>query len=123
MVGTVGRHVLVELWGCNEALLSDRETVEAVLTQAVCAAGATLLSSHFHEFPGGGVTGVSVCGESHITAHTWPEAGYAACDVFLCGDHDPFLAVPVLQSGFKAGVLYVAGFERGGGGMPQRIEP
>ena len=40
--------------------------------------------------------------ESHISIHTWPEAGYAALDVFMCGSADPDLCIPVLREAFSA---------------------
>jgi S-adenosylmethionine decarboxylase len=36
-----------------------------------------------------------------MSIHTWPERGYAALDVFMCGDADPLLALPVLKEHFK----------------------
>jgi S-adenosylmethionine decarboxylase len=45
-----------------------------------------VLFSHFHAFgEGQGVTGVVLLAESHITIHTWPECGFAAADIFMCG--------------------------------------
>ena len=66
-------------------------------------AGATLLHIHLHHFePNGGVSGVAVLAESHISIHTWPERGYAAIDVFMCGKAKPENCVPVLQEAFAA---------------------
>jgi S-adenosylmethionine decarboxylase len=77
----IGRHLLLEHWG--GAMESDR--IEAALHGAAKAAGATVLSAHLHPFEGGGLTGVLLLAESHITIHTWPEHGYAALDLFMCG--------------------------------------
>jgi S-adenosylmethionine decarboxylase len=77
----IGRHLLLEHWGGE---LAPR-ALEAAMRGAAEVAGATVLSAHFHPFPGGGVTGVLLLAESHITAHTWPEHGYAALDLFMCG--------------------------------------
>ena len=66
------------------------------------AAGATLLHIHLHHFtPNGGVSGVAVLAESHISLHTWPERGFAAFDVFMCGACDPYKAMPALRAAFK----------------------
>jgi S-adenosylmethionine decarboxylase proenzyme len=46
--------------------------------------GATLLHIHLHHFePNGGVSGVAVLAESHISIHSWPKRGYAALDIFM----------------------------------------
>ena len=69
---------------------------------AVDVAGATLLHIHLHRFgDGGGVTGVAVLAESHITVHTWPERGFAAFDVFMCGRCRPELAAEVIRGALE----------------------
>lgn len=94
-----GSHLLVEMWGARN--LSDAATVEAALTEATRDAGATLLQLFVHHFgPNCGVTGVAVLAESHISIHTWPERGYAAVDIFMCGGCDPYAAVPALERAF-----------------------
>jgi len=79
-----GTHLILDLWECEG--LDELPRVEAALRDAAAAAGATLLRVDLHGFgEGAGVTGVAMLAESHLTVHTWPEHGYAACDVFLCG--------------------------------------
>lgn len=118
-MNTCGRHLLIELEMADSAIMSDKVAVEAILVKAAKATGATVLSSHFHEFPGGGVTGVVVCGESHVSIHTWPEYRYGSADIFLCAGHKPMLGVPYLQEGFKAGRIHTLELERGMGGPPR----
>ncbi len=78
------------------------------------AAGATLLHIHLHHFtPNGGVSGVAVLSESHISIHSWPEADYAALDVFMCGDAKPHLAINVLKEAFEADDVVVKEHLRG----------
>ena len=77
----IGRHLLLEHWGGT----TDPARIEAALRGAAEAAGATVLSAHFHPFQGGGLTGVLLLAESHISIHTWPEHDYAALDLFMCG--------------------------------------
>ncbi len=94
-----GTHLLVDLWGA--ANLSDPELIDRALCEAAERAGATILHSHFHHFtPNGGVSGVVVLAESHISIHTWPERAFAAIDIFMCGACDPHDAVPVLRTTF-----------------------
>jgi len=95
-----GTHLLVDLWGASR--LDDPEHIDAALREAALAAGATILHSHFHHFsPNGGVSGVVILAESHISIHTWPERSFAAVDIFMCGACDPYLAIPVLQEAFS----------------------
>ena len=93
-----GTHLLLDLWGAHN--LTDPAAIDRALRDAAEAANATILHSHFHHFgPDGGVSGVLVLAESHISIHTWPERDFAAVDVFMCGACDPRLSIPVLQSG------------------------
>lgn len=95
-----GTHLIVDLWGCEH--LDRMDHIDAALRESVAAAGATLLHIHLHHFtPNNGVSGVAVLAESHISVHTWPECGYAAFDVFMCGDARPKEAVEVLKCYFR----------------------
>lgn len=96
-----GVHLLVDLWDATN--LADPDLIDRTLREAALAAGATILHSHFHHFtPNGGVSGVVVLAESHISIHTWPERDFAAIDIFMCGACDPHLAIPVMQRTFQA---------------------
>lgn len=95
-----GTHLLIDLWGATN--LDKIDLVEAALHESALVAGATLLHSHLHHFsPNGGISGVLVLAESHISIHTWPERSYAALDIFMCGECDPYKAIPVLRRAFK----------------------
>ena len=97
-----GIHLLVDFW--DAAHLDDMAAVEAALREAAAACEATLLHVHVHAYQeNGGVSGIAVLAESHISIHTWPEIGFAAFDVFMCGRCDPHAAIPVLRSRFRPG--------------------
>lgn len=83
---TRGRHVLAELEGCAPEVLREADRVCALMREAAQAAGATALADATRTFPTGGVSGFVLLAESHISIHTWPEHGYAAVDVYTCGD-------------------------------------
>ncbi len=94
-----GTHLLIDFWDASS--LEDADAVEHALREAAEACGATLLHVHVHAFmENGGVSGIAVLAESHISVHTWPEIGYAAFDIFMCGRCDPRRAVPVLRRRF-----------------------
>lgn len=95
-----GEHLLVDFWGGSR--LDDVNLMGEALRKAAEAANATVLHIHVHEFGGeGGISGVAVLAESHISVHTWPELDYAAFDVFMCGDCRPDKAVAVLERMFS----------------------
>jgi S-adenosylmethionine decarboxylase len=107
-----GTHLIVDLFGARR--LDDLEHIKTTLTRCVEVAGATLLHIHLHHFtPNGGVSGVAVLSESHISIHSWPEADYAALDVFMCGDAKPHRCVEVLREAFSARDVLVKTHQRG----------
>ena len=68
-----------------------------------------------HKFSPQGVSGVAILAESHISVHTWPEIGYGAFDVFMCGDAEPMKAVGVLSRAFGTMDVRVKELLRGDG--------
>ncbi len=107
-----GTHLLIDIWGASG--LDDLGLVDAALREAVAATGATLLRMDLHHFsPNGGISGVAVLAESHMSIHTWPERAYAALDVFVCGTCDPYKSVPVLRRIFRPSSVQLAEMKRG----------
>lgn len=99
-MNALGRHILVEFYQCSPDILNDVEKVREMMIDATNRSGATLVTENFHHFNPYGVSGVVVIAESHLTIHTWPEYGYAAVDLFTCGDTvDPWIAFDILKSG------------------------
>lgn len=83
----LGRHIIVELYGCDSYLLSEANTLLEILTEAAMYGGATVVGRYVERFEGGGgVSAIVVIKESHISLHTWPELGYASLDIFTCGN-------------------------------------
>ena len=94
---SVGSHILADFYGIAADLLRDGAALEGLLRQAAISAGAHVLGSHFHSFgTANGVTGVVLLAESHISIHTWPEADFAAVDIFMCGSANPQRALEAL---------------------------
>lgn len=107
-----GTHLLLDFFGAQR--LDDLELMECALRGAVEAAGATLLHIHLHHFtPNGGISGVAVLAESHISVHTWPERDYAAFDIFMCGDARPELGAEVLREKFTPTRIEILEQKRG----------
>ncbi len=85
-MNALGKHLLLELKDCNREVLDDLSFLKGILLAAASEAGATVLGESFHQFEPHGVSGVVIIAESHLFIHTWPECGYAAVDIFTCGD-------------------------------------
>ncbi|AVX20453.1 MULTISPECIES: adenosylmethionine decarboxylase [Carboxydocella] len=102
-MNALGRHILAEIYGCKFDILNDVKKVEQIMVQAALEAGAEVREFVFHKFSPQGVSGVVVISESHLAIHTWPELGYAAVDVFTCGEKvDPWDACNYLAEQFGA---------------------
>jgi len=100
--------------GCDSRRFDDVAFIESEMKQAALEANATIIQSCFHQFSPYGVSGVVVISESHLTIHTWPEYGYAAVDVFTCGDEsDPWIALECLRQAFGATHVDVSEVPRG----------
>ncbi len=109
-----GIHLIVDLIGAQRT--DDLEHIETTLRQCVVAANADLLHLHLHRFTeGGGVSGMALLAESHISIHTWPEHRYAALDLFMCGRAEPRRAIAVLEAAFAPARIVVHEHLRGAG--------
>lgn len=80
-----GHHIIGEVFADPE-VLDDMEFIREVFLEATRVAGLNVLDVKFHKFEPVGVSGIILISESHLSIHTWPEDGYAAIDIFTCGD-------------------------------------
>lgn len=102
-MNALGKHLLLELRDCNRELLNDLPYLRNTLLDAAARVGATVIGQSFHQFSPHGVTGVIAIAESHLCIHTWPEYGYAAVDIFTCGEgFHPQDAVPLVVESLES---------------------
>ena len=107
-----GAHLIIDMWDAIN--LSNREIIQNTLKKIAKACDAQILHIHLHSFDENqGITGVIVLAESHINIHTWPEVGFAALDIFMCGKTNPVAAIPVLETAFKPQRMEVQTVTRG----------
>lgn len=111
---SLGRQIVAEFYACDGSLLNDVEVISAALMEAARRAGATIVSQAFHHFSPHGVSGAVIIAESHLSIHTWPEYGYAAVDLFTCGDTvSSEAAFTYLREALRAGHISTMELHRG----------
>ncbi len=111
-ISYAGKHLIIELWDAKN--ISSIPKVRKSLKDSVTAIQATLLKIHLHKFsPSGGISGMALISESHISIHTWPEYKYAALDIFVCGQVDPYKAIPVLKKIYETSNIQISEIKRG----------
>lgn len=114
LLHALGTHLLVELRECNSEILNNLEEVRDSLVSAANEAAATIIDVAFHEFSPFGISGMVIIAESHLSIHTWPEYGYAAVDIFTCGDViKPEIAADYLIRRFESKSPSVVEMKRG----------
>ena len=122
-MNALGRHILVEFFGCSSEILNQVSTIETGMVDAAEKAGATVINSTFHHFSPYGVSGVVVIQESHLAIHTWPEYQYAAVDLFTCGDSvNPWVSFDFLKEVFKAQNYSALEMRRGSVDQLERVD-
>ena len=98
-----GRHLILDLYGCDEDILNDRDQLEEALVMALMTAKANVLRVIGHKFEPQGVTLLALLAESHASIHTWPEIGYCAIDLYTCGEEtDTHAAAQYLKNRLAA---------------------
>ncbi len=99
----LGRQILVEYYNCNSEIINDVAKIESILLEATRRSQASIISHNFHKFSPHGVSGTVVIAESHVAIHTWPEYGYAAVDIFTCGETiDPWIIQEFIKESFES---------------------
>lgn len=111
---TVGRHLIAELFNCDKQILTDVNKIREIFIKAAKEANMHVVTSHFHRFNPHGVSGMVIVAESHLSIHTWPEHGYAAVDIYVCGDEaDPWNAYRIIVTELKAKQVTALELKRG----------
>lgn len=111
---SIGTHIVLEMYDCPPEVIDDLTRVRQAVREAAAAARSTLLHEAAHSFEPQGVTALGLLAESHISVHTWPELGYAAADVFTCGDEArPRAACEHLARALEAGRHEIRELARG----------
>lgn len=110
----LGRHLIVEFTGCDTSTLDNLKKLRKIMRAAAVMAGATIVNTTAHRYAPHGVTVMVVISESHLSVHSWPEYGYAAVDIFTCGESvDPYKALECIKQELGAADVQVKELARG----------
>jgi S-adenosylmethionine decarboxylase len=113
-VKALGHQIIAEFYDCDGDLLANVDYVTDAMLEAAKRAKATIVTHTFHHFSPLGVSGAIIIAESHLAIHTWPEYGYAAVDLFTCGDSlHTEQAFHYLREALKSGTFSTMSLERG----------
>lgn len=120
----IGKHLTVDMYGCGFDTLDNLEFVKSAMLTAVREANMTLLDFSYYKFEPQGLTALALLAESHMSIHTYPELGYAAIDVFTCGDHSrPDKAVAILKTFLRPEKTKITNIRRGDFGSESDMKP
>ncbi len=110
---TPGCEWVVDAGGCRADLLSSKGAIESLLASLVEALDLHPAGSLWREFPAtGGLTGMLLLSESHLTVHTWPEHGFLALNLYCCRPRPAWDFEGELRSRFGAASVRVRQIER-----------
>lgn len=120
----IGKHLTVDMYGCSFDHLDSVEFIKEAMLAAVNESNMTLLDFSSYKFEPQGLTAIVLLSESHMSIHTYPELGYAAIDVFTCGDHSrPDRAVAVLKRFLRPQRMKITHIRRGDFGTESDMKP
>jgi S-adenosylmethionine decarboxylase len=80
---------VVDASGCDPERLRDPAVISGLFDAMIFDLSLTLaVRPIWKVFPGeGGITGMALLEESHLTVHTFPEYGFAAINLYCCAAH------------------------------------
>src|SRR5215469_4347453 len=104
---------IIEAHHCDSAALSNPVALRILFDRLI--AGMSLHpvdEAQWHQFPGGGITGLALLQESHIACHTFPEYGSLCLNVFCCRPRPDIDFEGLLRDEFGAAHVQVRRVER-----------
>jgi S-adenosylmethionine decarboxylase len=124
MIKTIGKHLTVDMYGCSFETLNNIEFIKTSIISAIQEANMTLLDLISYKFEPQGLTVLALLAESHMSIHTYPELGYAAVDIFSCGDNSrPDKAISALKRFLKPEKTKTTNIKRGDFGSERDMKP
>ena len=111
---SLGTEWVIDASGCDPELLADLERLKLIFDRIVHDLALNVLGEiSWHKFPGpGGITGLALLSESHLTCHTYPEFGAASFNLYRCSTRTTWAWERMLRDMLGATEVTVRVFER-----------
>ncbi|MFP3190408.1 MAG: adenosylmethionine decarboxylase [Thermoproteota archaeon] len=111
----LGKHIIADIRVENREILTDINFFRKIIYQSAIRANLKIIGEHYYRFDKtGGFSYVLFIAESHISIHTWPEYGYAALDIFTCGEKaKPWEAFNFIIQNLKVEKINIMELKRG----------
>ena len=111
---TLGTEWLIDANGCDAAALADLDRLRAVFNRVIRDLELNVLGEiAWHQFDHpGGVSGLALLSESHLTCHTYPEFRAATFNLYCCRERASWTWETTLKEMLGAKEVKVRVFER-----------
>ncbi len=111
---TLGTEWLIDASGCDEAALADLDRLREVFNRVIRDLDLNVLGEiQWHKFDHpGGVSGLALLSESHLTCHTYPEFRAATFNLYCCRERASWTWETTLKEMLGATDVKVRVFER-----------
>lgn len=80
----LGNHLIIDLYGCDFDEINSEKVISNYLDELVAILKTDIRKKIIYKFEPQGISAAYIISASHMTIHTWPEAGYAGIDIFTC---------------------------------------
>jgi len=78
-----GLHILSNFTSDESVLLVTHQAFQKFINEQITTLSLSKVGEAYHDFNGGGFTGVICLAESHLSIHTWPDRHYVTFDIYL----------------------------------------
>lgn len=77
----VGKHLLIDCYGCSERVLSSSADILNAMSDGATHLGLTIDDTYFHDCEDE-ITVAAYGSKAHICIHAYPQMGYVAIDIY-----------------------------------------
>ncbi|MDQ3474030.1 MAG: S-adenosylmethionine decarboxylase [Acidobacteriota bacterium] len=111
---SLGTEWVIDASGCDAKTLADIDCMKLIFKRIIHDLELHVIGDiSWYQFPEpGGVTGIALLSESHLTCHTYPEFGAASFNLYCCRNRTRWPWERMLREMLRATEVSVRVFER-----------